>query len=131
MSMDQPPGPEPTPLPPSNLQPAPPPPAYQPYPPPAPYGYQPVYLARPPKSRSTAVLLAIFLGYFTWLYTYERDAWKFWVNLAVAFANVFLIVVTIGFWLIVAVPLGIGVWIWAIVDVAAKPQQFYDRYPTG
>ncbi len=30
------------------------------------------------KSKNTAVLLAVSLSSWTWLYTYTRDRWKFW-----------------------------------------------------
>ena len=30
-----------------------------------------------PKSKTTAVLLAVFLSFWTWLYTYNRNSWKF------------------------------------------------------
>jgi hypothetical protein len=68
-----------------------------------------------PKSKTTAVLLAVFLGFWTWCYTYKRDAWKFWVNLG-------LTVVSLGFYAVIA-------WIWAIIDVSVKPQDFYREFP--
>ena len=70
----------------------------------------------PPKDKSIAVLLAVFLGFWTWLYTFEKDAWKFWTNLG-------LTVVTFGLWWFVA-------WIWAIIDVSVKPQQYYVQFPS-
>ncbi|MGH9069869.1 MAG: hypothetical protein ACRDX8_01555, partial [Acidimicrobiales bacterium] len=33
------------------------------------------------KNKTAAVLLAVFLGPWTWLYTYRRNAWKFWTGL--------------------------------------------------
>ena len=33
------------------------------------------------KDKVVAVILAIFLAPFNWLYTYKRDAWKFWIGL--------------------------------------------------
>jgi hypothetical protein len=137
-----PPAPPTYPLPTSNVQPVappipyqpqpPPPPTYQPAPPPAYYGQPTPYAAwRLPKNKSTAVLLAIFLGYVTWMYTYEKDAWKFWTAFAITLANIILSLITFGVWLFVAIPAGIGIWIWGIVDVAAKPQQFYDLYPAA
>ena len=33
------------------------------------------------KNKTTAVLLAIFLAPFNWLYTYKKDAVKFWIGL--------------------------------------------------
>ena len=35
------------------------------------------------KNKIIAVLLAVSLSWWTWLYTYKRDAWKFWLGLAV------------------------------------------------
>lgn len=119
-------------------------PAHQPPPvpypaPAAPAAYLPASAALPaavatgwrPKSKTTAVLLAVFLSFYTWVYTSERDAWKFWMNLGITSLNVFLSAVTVGIWLFVAIPYGLGVWIWSIVDVASKPQEYYDRYPYG
>ena len=67
------------------------------------------------KDKTIALLLAIFLSFWTWIYTYEKDSWKFWLNLA-------LTIVTVGFWGVVAE-------IWAIIDVAVKPDSFYINYP--
>ena len=67
-----------------------------------------------PKSKSTAVLLAIFLGLFTWIYTYKKDAWKFWLNLVLGIG-------TLGFW-------GIIAWPWAIIDTIIKGEEFYTKY---
>ena len=118
----------------SNIQPVAPPVPYQPQPTyqPAPYGQPAPYAAyRLPKNKTTAVLLAIFLGSITWMYTYERDAWKFWLAFGVTLADIFLSIVTFGIWLFVAIPAGIGLWIWGIVDTAGRPQQFYDYYPAA
>ena len=71
-------------------------------------------IARRPRSKAVAVILAVFLGYWAWLYTYRRDAWKFWLNLA-------LTIVTLLVWAVVA-------WIWAIIDTAARPASFYENY---
>jgi len=92
---------------------------------PAPYAY------RLPKNKTTAVLLAIFLGFLTWMYTYEKDAWKFWTAFAITLGDVFLSAITFGVWLFVAIPLGLGIWVWGIVDTAARSQQFYDLYPAA
>lgn len=68
-----------------------------------------------PKDKAVAVILAIFLAFWTWVYTYQRDAWKFWLNLA-------LTIVSCGWWAFVA-------WVWAIIDVAVKPKEYYSNYP--
>jgi hypothetical protein len=66
------------------------------------------------KSKTTAVLLAIFLGFWTWLYLYKKSVVKFWVNLS-------LTVVTCGLWYTIA-------WIWAIVDTIRRSMKWYDSY---
>ncbi|MDA8185133.1 MAG: zinc ribbon domain-containing protein [Actinomycetota bacterium] len=38
------------------------------------------------KSKVVAILLAVFLGPWTWLYTYARDAKKFWIGIGVVVA---------------------------------------------
>ena len=67
-----------------------------------------------PKSKSTAVLLAVFLSFWSWLYTYRKNTWKFWVGLGVA---------VLLSWMYFLPP--IAVWIWAIVDNATKPDSFF------
>jgi ribosomal protein L40E len=63
------------------------------------------------KDKTVAVVLAVFLGFWTWCYTYKKDAWKFWLNLG-------LTVVTLGFW-------GIVAWPWAIIETATRPREFF------
>jgi len=92
------------------------------------YGYapahMPAYVER--KDKTVAILLAVFLGFWTWLYTYKRDAWKFWVCLGLHM-TVFNPIWT---WILLFLP-NIGLHVWAIVDVAVKPQQYYDQYPNA
>ena len=66
------------------------------------------------KSKTTAILLAVFLGAFAWLYCWRIDYWKFWVGLAIA-------LITYGYG-------GVIVWIWAVVDMAVRPKEFYENY---
>jgi hypothetical protein len=35
-----------------------------------------------PKTKNTAIVLAVFLGYWTYLYTFAKDKSKFWIFLA-------------------------------------------------
>ncbi|MCJ7575148.1 MAG: zinc ribbon domain-containing protein [Dehalococcoidia bacterium] len=83
------------------------------------------------KSKTTSVLLAVFLSFWTWLYTYRKDAWKFWVSLVLAIFTGILAVVTSGVSLVFSwiFNLGVlGVWIWAIVDTAVKKDEWYRSY---
>ena len=66
-------------------------------------------------NKRTAVLIAVFLGFWYWLYTYERNKTKFWVGLCIG-------IFTAGY-------LAPIIWIWAIVDAANKPKEYYDQYP--
>jgi hypothetical protein len=109
------------------------------------------------KSKTAAVLLAVFLGPWTWLYTYRRNAWKFWVGLvggvggivlALTVAAAFAVTVNQGyyhyyqfnssslpavaiFFIVFGYLVPFGVWIWSIVDVAVAPPSFYLNYPHG
>jgi hypothetical protein len=62
-----------------------------------------------------AIIFAVLFAQWTWLYTYEKDKVKFWLNTG-------LTIVTFGIW-------GIVAWIWAIIDTASRPEEFYSRYP--
>jgi uncharacterized membrane protein YvbJ len=66
------------------------------------------------KSKTTAVLLAVFLSFWTWCYTYKKNASKFWIGLSVS---------VLLSWLY-GLPI-IAIWIWAIVDAATKPDSYY------
>lgn len=71
---------------------------------------------KPRRSKVTAVVLAIFFSHWTWLYTFRTDGWKFWLGLGL---NVLL-------WWTLIVPIGVS--IWAIVDQAGKPSEYYINY---
>ena len=80
------------------------------------------------KSKTTAILLAVFLGFFTWLYTYREDSGKFWISVSVSVVNFILGIVTLGIWFIVSFFVGLGIWIWAIVDAVGKNDEWYATY---
>jgi len=68
------------------------------------------------RERVISLLLAIFLGIWTWLYTYKYDKKKFWWGLILSVVLFWTVVVPIGFY------------IWAIVDAATKDEKIYKRY---
>jgi hypothetical protein len=78
------------------------------------------------KSRSAAVLLAVFLSFWSFLYTYRTSAWKFWTGLGLCVGSFILALIIVGatrspagstvFYLI-----ALGIWIWAIVDRSTTP----------
>jgi hypothetical protein len=103
----------------------------------------------PVKSKTTAVVLAVFLGIWSWLYTYELNKRKFWVSLIAYLGLSVVTAIRIAFvayqsaqgyyssdtemifWRIFAFvwllsPMGLSVW--AIIDNATKPRSFYEAY---
>jgi hypothetical protein len=83
------------------------------------------------KNKEVSILLAVFLSYFGWLYTLEKDWWKFVVGLVVGMGGAFLVFyieesVSVPFIVIPAI--NWAVWIWAIVDVSIKKEEWYRTY---
>jgi uncharacterized membrane protein YvbJ len=85
---------------------------------------QAIAVKKSSKSKPTAVILAVFFGCFSWLYTYKRDKWKFWAGIAAVVAAVALLGIYITFtWTVVMV-----VWVAAIVDTVVKKERWYVTY---
>ncbi|MGH9072378.1 MAG: hypothetical protein ACRDX8_14745 [Acidimicrobiales bacterium] len=86
------------------------------------------------RSRTTAILLAVFLSFWTWVYTYRWNAWKFWTAVSVDCGLLILALATpfsaasiffaILWWIALLV-----FYIWAIVDAATTPEAAYQTYP--
>lgn len=93
---------------------------YQQTPPPFQQNY---VTSRPPKSRTTAIVLAVFFSGWTWLYTYRADKNKFWLSLGISIFLSFMNLALPGISL-----LGIGFWIWALVDTTQKDEGWYQSY---
>ncbi|MDA8398965.1 MAG: hypothetical protein M0008_02785, partial [Actinomycetota bacterium] len=70
-----------------------------------------------------SILLAVFLSFWAWAYTYRRDRFKFWVGLVVATGGMFVPVESLGTVMVT------GVWIWAIADAVVKSADWYRQYP--
>ncbi len=83
------------------------------------------------KEKSTAILIGLFLSFLTWLYLYEKNAIKFWVGLSVSV--IFLIITKIlyykltPYWFLALIPVVI-IWIYAIIDVAIKDEDYYKTF---
>lgn len=102
-----------------------------------------------PKNKNISILLALSTGLFTWLYTYQQDARKFWLSLGltvlglIVFSTTFRLV--FGNSLISGAPQGAnanwllpmmvsfivvcGLWAWSLLDVLRKNQDWYAQYP--
>jgi hypothetical protein len=109
--------------------------------------YRPTTM-QPGKSKTTAVVLAVFLGGWSWLYTYKVNAYKFWLTtiiLVFAFINLVSVFITLQVKInngtatiedatpVSAASLIIGLlnfsfWLWALLEHAIKPQSFYTNY---
>jgi hypothetical protein len=107
----------------------------------------------PSKNKTTAVLLAVFLSFWTWLYTFKTDKKKFIVCLALAI----LMPLLWGFFTIAAYEQGVAqgcfqgrnlmatampfailtildhfvFWLWAVIASSARSKNWYDSYPNG
>jgi hypothetical protein len=83
------------------------------------------------KDKTVAILLAVFLSFWTWLYTFDKDKTKFWIGLGVTGGLFFLTLTGIRAFGIFWLPSALGFWIWAIVDTAGRSQSWYSDYPNG
>ena len=103
----------------------------------------PAYVGQMPtsrKSKAVSILLAMFLTYWTWLYTYKRDGWKFWLGLILSGLPLITATIFMEFyisnvsWLSdqvlidLSYALPIVIWLFAIIDTARKKQAWYDYY---
>jgi hypothetical protein len=92
------------------------------------------------KSKVVSILLAVFLTFFTWLYTYKRDWWKFWLGLLLSALPGFIAAIFLVFyisnvaWLpdevliFLSTALPMLIWAWAIFDSAIKRRVWYSNY---
>ena len=90
-------------------------------------------------SKTIAVVLAIFCGPLTWLYTYEADKKKFWIwvglvatlsvltVIAVSVALVEIDLALLGITTLAIGLLGMFSWVYVIIDRAVKPSDYFDR----
>ncbi|GAC1392606.1 MAG: hypothetical protein NVSMB46_08880 [Candidatus Saccharimonadales bacterium] len=66
------------------------------------------------RKKKIAVQTAVIFGLFSWLYTFEKNKTKFWINLG-------LLILTIGYWSPIS-------WLWAVIDNVIKPDDYYNQY---
>lgn len=105
----------------------------------------------PAKSKGVAIVLAIFLGFWSWLYTYKKDFKKFWIYIGIfiAFIGVIIVVSSMDFLFpnttqqltgVQALFASYGTWIWlfilsgnvwAFCNSVIRPENFYKNYPNG
>ncbi len=71
--------------------------------------------------KGVAVLLSVFWSFWTWLSIDKKDAGKFWIGLALAIFGGITARSLVGGLIV------LGVWSWALVDRATKPESYYVR----
>ena len=97
------------------------------------------------KKKSTAIILSIFLSFFSWLYTYSINKKKFWISLLIVILGLTIFYTALiyssftggielfkGYGIIIRLILilsNIGVYIWALIDNIRRPRNFYLNYP--
>jgi len=92
-----------------------------------------VRYAQEEKSKTVSVVLALFLGIWTYLYTYKKDAGLFWVSLSVQFLLAFGIVASPGgsasegAILFILFLFGIV----ALIVTGSRPSEWYKKYPNN
>lgn len=93
------------------------------------------------KDKTVSVILAVFLSGWTWLYTYSKDSAKFWIYLGVGLAISLILavsfIVSLDSYepesvltgpLVLAYLNGFAFWLWAVIDAARKPREWYESY---
>jgi len=88
------------------------------------------------KSKSVAVVLAVFFSFWSWLYTYGKNSVKFWVFGIFSVIALFYSPYAVSQYPDKAILFSIGLpifyvgtWIYSIVDNAIKPYSFFIDYP--
>lgn len=103
-----------------------------------------------PKNKVTAVVLAALFGFWSWAYTYGRNAKYFWIGFGISLFLGLFFIPSIGvmmlyetsdtlsiadglaaFYFALLGIWAISSWLWALIDNAVKPSSFYENYPNG
>ncbi len=89
------------------------------------------------KSKAAAIILAVFFGYWSWLYTYKMDSRKFWFFFCLMLVSAVGVVMSIdssleltnaGTWIWVYFLVSIASYIWALTNSISRPDSFYENY---
>jgi len=78
------------------------------------------------KSKSTAIILAFFFGYWSWLYTFKRDRAKFFICLLLSIL-VSALYVTSGMYYISYFVWPVF-WLWPFINSIMRGSQWYAQY---
>ena len=84
-------------------------------------------VVKPDKNKPLAVVLAVFFGYWSWLYTSRFDAWKFFLGLA---THITVVIVGVGILALVGWVLWFVMILAALINQASRKREFFDEYHT-
>jgi hypothetical protein len=80
------------------------------------------------KNKVVAILLAVFFGQWTWVYTYREDGTKFWIAMAVNLACLVLTIFTLGLFLFFWIPILLGLWLWPLIETITRKDEWFEGY---
>jgi len=88
------------------------------------------------KSKTTAVILAVFLGVWSYLYTYREDANIFWISIVTPVATSFALIVFAsgriqGSHLLMGLLVSVVFSVVAIIRQAVRPSSWFAEYPNS
>ena len=83
-----------------------------------------------PKIKAVSVVLALFFGFWSWLYTYRKDQLKFWIFLGLLITTIYFAANNYGeaTWILAINSIG---WFWALIDAVRRPTIFFMDYPNA
>lgn len=81
-----------------------------------------------PKNKTVSVVIALFFGFWSWLYTYRKDQIKFWIFLGLLITTIVFAANNYGeaTWILAINVIG---WFWALIDAVRRPIVFFLDYP--
>ena len=79
------------------------------------------------RSNGVAIGLALFFGYWTWLYTYKKDAWKFWLGISITGIGVAMYYFDNPSAYLALSALS-PIWVWSLIESIIKPIKWYDSF---
>jgi len=84
------------------------------------------------RNQAVAVLIAIFTGPWTWLYTYEKDGWKLWTGLFLTYVIPLILIIMFIEPLTYIYPLLVVFTLWIISTLTAvlRNRDWYNSYNT-
>ena len=105
----------------------------------------------PVKSKSTAVVLAVFFSFWAWLYTYRINGGKFWFFLIIDILRFIIAILftipeanlninnynqiftsrNLTIFIVLSSLWTIAIWLDVLITSAIKPNSFFTNYPNG